>query len=155
MLISEICPGVVETVGRGSKWAFLEASRKELEKAGYGEPVLVRVALARRWGLWRAWWAVGVSSPGVLAEHPELVGPDDRLEHKNGILIIITEEPGRWIGRDGCRVRALANRWQVRILVTTPQKGSAKVTEPRGYCASLGSSAPHGALQPDLTKTRG
>ena len=152
MTLTELCPGVVYTVGKaGTRQEFLEAARRALEEAGYKEPVLIRSC--GRWGLWCAWWAVGVSSAGILAEHPELVERGEELSHRDGTLIIHTYRPGAWIGREGRRVRALAAKWQVPIMVATGD-GQGKVTLPRGD-TSLKSSAPHGASQLDFMLTRG
>jgi len=131
MLIIEVCPGVVQTVGKGPQPAFLEKARRTLDAAGYEEPVLVRSSLSVRWRLWRAWWAVGVSSTGTLTGHPELVGARNRLERRDGVLVIHTDRPGAWIGQGAVRVRALANKWQVRILVTSTSERLSAVTSPQ------------------------
>ena len=151
-MILKVCPGVVQTTGKSATHqGFLEAARREVEEAGYKEPVLIRSY--GRWGLWCAWWAVGVSSAGILAEHPELVRQGERLAHCDGTLIIHTDRPGAWIGHEGRRVRALAAKWQVSIMVVSDD-GQGKVTLPRGD-TSLKSSAPHGASQLDFMPTRG
>ena len=140
-MILEVCPGVVHTLGKArSRREFLEAARRELEGAGYRSPVLIRTQLHSRSGVWRAWWAVGVSSAGILAEHPELVRRGERLSHRDGTLVIHTRQPGVWLGQGGERVRALSSKWQVRIMVVT-DSNSGKITRPR--CPAR-SEVPHG-----------
>ena len=141
MMIIAICPGVVKTVEESPRQAFLEAARRALESAGYKEPVLLRNASCARWGLQQAWWAVGPSSAGTLAEHAELVGPRDRLERRNGVIVIYTDRPGAWIGKGGTRVHSLANTWQVPVLVTTlAGEPLRKVTRP--WRIKLGGRSP-------------
>ena len=133
IMIIAVCPGVVQTVEERSRGAFLEAARRTLEEVGYKKPVLLHRTSYTRWGLRQAWWAVGPSSAGTLAKHSDLVGSRDRLEHRNGVLVIYTDRLGAWIGKGGIRVHSLANTWQVPILVTTlAGEPLRKVTRPRG-----------------------
>ena len=141
MMIIAICPGVVKTVEESPRQAFLEAARRALESAGYKEPVLLRNASCARWGLQQAWWAVGPSSAGTLAEHPELAGPREHLKRRNEMLVIYTDRPGAWIGKGGTHVHSLANTWQVPVLVTTLEgELLRKVTRP--WRSTLGGRLP-------------